>query len=106
MTASAPRQRCASFWRCEYYRGGGGGPGGQAPPFWGLPNFIKRKKTLRTCGRISRVSVLNSYPDPYPFRNPVSTPTSVQSLLPTRSDERRVLGVGGIPFANIPLIGA
>ena len=48
------------------------------PPFGGPPNFIKREKMLRACARISRVLVLNSYPDspPPPFRNPVSAPES------------------------------
>ena len=42
----------------------GGGPGGQDPPFWGPPNFIKREKTSRVCARMARVLVLNSYADP------------------------------------------
>ena len=35
-------------------------------------NFIKRGKTSRACTRKCRVLVLNSYPDPPPFQNPVS----------------------------------
>ena len=55
----------------------GGGPGGQdPPPFGGPPNFIKREKTLRVGARKCRILVLNSYPDPPPFRNPVSAPVS------------------------------
>ena len=53
---------------------GGGGPGGQDPPFGGPANFIKREKMLRVCVRKRHVLVLNGYPDSPHFQNPVSAP--------------------------------
>ena len=51
--------------------GGGGGPGGQDPPFWGTPKLHKEGK--KRCTRKRHILVLNSYPDP-PFQDPVSAP--------------------------------
>ena len=67
-------------YRCIIGQGriqGGGGVSlgsGPPPPFGGPPNFIKREKILCVCVRKRRILVLNSYPDPPPFRNPVSAP--------------------------------
>ena len=55
---------------------GGGSWGSGPPPFGGPPNCIKKEKMARACARKLRILVLNSYPDPPPFRNPVSAPAA------------------------------
>ena len=60
--------------------GPGADPGGGGVPFGGPPNFIKKEKMAHACARKLRILVLNSYPDPPPFRNPVSAPAGITRL--------------------------
>ena len=67
--------------------------------FGGPPKFIKREKPSRVCAPICCILVLNSYPEPHPFQNPVSAPgrepgERALSLSPTEhSNPRRRLNV-------------